>query len=959
MPGLGVAAPPGSERQTPMVPAYRKGINNKSFLFTCIENTSDRWKQDPTGMQLAVSRHDGLTQTIVRESGGRVFKITGDSFFCVFDHLDTALSCALTLQQRLAEEPWNQSANPLKIGIVINTGSADDLDGEYRGEVIDRTTALLAAVNGGQILLSQAAAGLARARFDDALVFEDLGKHLLNDLLEPEQVTQVTRPGEAAAFPPLKSLNNYPHNLTAQDTPLLGRETEITQACRMVLTGQGHLLTLFGPGGTGKTRLGLQIAARLMPEFTDGVFFVDLSPLHSPLQVAQALVAALGLKEGIGNARGQYLRLEESLKTYLKTRRVLLVLDNFEHVLDATSLVNQFLGAAPNLRIIVTTRSVLKVYGEQEFAVLPLKLPDARRLPAVEDLAAYPAVALFVRRAQQAQPDFGLTAENAGAVVDVCRALDGLPLAIELAAAHANTLTPQQMLDQLSSRLGWLEDAGPHLNRPLRQQSLQEAIAWGYDLLEENEQIIFTRLAVFTGGCTLEAAEAVCDPDMMGEIDVLEGLTRLLNNSLLRQVEGLNSEPRFTMLQTIHQYAFEKLQERGEEAETRTWHAQYFTGVVEEAGPKLTGPEQADWFRRFEQENENLRGLMEWSLRGEDQEKVEQALRNSVVLWRYWAAQGYQSDGLAWLETAFSKRGVFEKDLLAQAYNVAGIMSRDQFEYQKAIEFFQAGLAIQRQLGDKAGIANGLHSLGVVAAYMGDYAQAVTYDEEAMSLRRELNDRRGLALSLSFLGALKTSQGEYGPASQFYEEGLRLLRSLGDLRMTALLLNNLGYLRLSQGQPSRARAYFEEGLALRRELHDRSGTAGSILGLADAFSAEGNSNQAIKLYTESFQLSKDTGESLNLAFCLEGIARIFSREGQSRLASFVFGSSEAFREVISTPLQPTDLAGYNEAVAQARLHSDPVTFEAAWVAGRAVSPDEALKVALNEIPASLYQPAPV
>jgi predicted ATPase/class 3 adenylate cyclase len=954
-----MVAQPGSERRTPMVPVYRKGINNKSFLFTSIENTFARWKQDPTGMQLAVSQHDSLTQTIVRESGGRVFKITGDSFFCVFDYLDTALGCALTLQERLAEEPWNKSANPLKIGIVINTGSADELDGEYRGELIDRTTAMLAAVNGGQILLFQAAAGLARARFDDALDFVDLGKHLLNDLLEPEQITQVSRPGQAADFPPLKSLNNYAHNLTVQGTPLLGREPEIAQACRMVLTGQGHLLTLFGPGGTGKTRLGLQIAARLMPEFTDGVFFVDLSPLHSPLQVAQALVAVLGLKEGIGNARGQYLRLEESLKTYLKTRRVLLVLDNFEHVLDATSLVNQFIGAAPNLRIIVTTRSVLKVYGEQEFAVLPLKLPEGRKLPPVEDLAAYPAVALFVRRAQQARVDFGLTAENAGAVVDVCRALDGLPLAIELAAAHANTLTPQQMLDQLSSRLGWLEDAEPNLNRPLRQQSLHEAIAWGYDLLEENEQVIFTRLAVFAGGCTLEAAEAVCDPDMMGEIDVLEGLTRLLNSSLLRQVEGLSSEPRFTMLQTIHQYAFEKLQERGEEEATREWHAQYFTELVEEAGPKLTGPEQADWFRRFEQENENLRGLIEWSLSGDKPEKVEQVLKISVVLWRYWADQGYQNDGLVWLETAIGKSGNFEKDLLAQAYYVGGILGREQFDFPKAIKFFQAGLALQRQLGDKAGIAEGLHSLGVVAAYMGDFAQAVTYDEEAIALRRELKDRRGLALSLSFLGALKTSLGEYGPASTFYEEGLRVLRSLGDLRMTALLLNNLGYLRLSQGQPSRARPYFEESLTLRRELHDRSGTAGSILGLADAFSAEGNSHQAIKLYTESFQLSKETGGSLNLAFCLEGIARILSREGQSLLASFVFGAAEAFREALTTPLQPADLPGYNEAVALARVHSDPASFESAWVSGRAVSPDEALKVALDEVPTTIYQPAQV
>ncbi len=910
-------------------------------------------------MQAAVSQHDSLTQTIVRENGGRVFKITGDNFFCVFDYLDAALTCALTIQRKLIEQPWNQRTISLKAGMAIHTGPVEEWDGEYRGELLDRTVALLAAANGGQILLSQEAGSLARARFDDEVVFEDLGKHYLNDLLDPELLTQASWPGQPANFPPPKSLNNYVQNLPVQGTPLLGREAEIVQACRLVQSGRGRLLTLFGPGGTGKTRLALQVAARLLPDFADGVFFVDLSPLNSALQVAQALASVLGLKEGIGNARGQYLRLEESLKIYLKSRRVLLLLDNFEHVLEATSLVNQFLGVATDLRIIVTTRSVLKVYGEQEFPVLPLKLPEALRLPPIQELANYSAVSLFVRRAKQARPDFYLSEENAEAVVNVCRALDGLPLAIELAAAHANSLTPQHMLDQLRQRLGWLGEADLDPNRPLRQQSLHEAIAWGYDLLEENEQIIFTRLAVFSAGCTLEAAEAVCDPDATGDIDVLNGISSLLNNSLLRQIEGVEREPRFVMLRTIHQYALEQLMARGEEEATRGWHARYYSSLVHEAGPKLTGPEQGGWFRRLEQEYDNLRVIMEWALAGTAQAKIEQVLEISCVLWRFWAAQGYQSDGLGWLEKAFSKSNGAEVALLAKAYNVAGIMCRDQFDYSKAIEFFQAGLVMQRQLGDKAGIAAGLHSLGTVAAYMGDYVQAVTYHEEAMILRRELQDQRGLALSLSFLGALKTSQGEFVPASQFYEEGLRLLRHLGDLRTTALLLNNLGYLRLSQGQPAKARPFFEESLALRRELHDRSGTAGSILGLADAFATEGNSSQAIKLYCESFQLSKETGESLNLAFCLEGIARILSREGQAKTASFIFGASEAFREVISTPIQPTDLPGYNEAVALAQEQSNPLIFQSAWQAGRRVSPEEALKVLMNEVLPATFQPLQV
>jgi predicted ATPase/class 3 adenylate cyclase len=939
-----------------MAAVYTRGFN-KTFLFTSIENAAHGWKHDPTGMQAAVSQHDNLTRTIVRENGGRVFKITGDNFFCIFDSIEAALTGALTIQRTLIDRAWQQTAISLKVGMIIHTGPVEDWEGDCRGEGLDRAIALLAVANGGQILLSEAAAAQARSTFAGNIVYQDLGKHYLNDLLAPESITQVSWPGQPATFPPLKSLNNYVHNLPSQDTPLLGREVEVVQACRLIQSGPGRLLTLFGPGGTGKTRLGLQVAARLLPDFPDGVFFVDLSPLHSGLQVAQTLVQILGLKEGLGNARGQYLRLEESLKAYLKPRQVLLLFDNFEHVLDATSLINQLLGAAPTLRIIVTTRSVLKVYGEQEFPVLPLKLPETPQLPPIQDLANYSGVALFIRRAAQAQPDFHLTEENAAAVVNVCRAVDGLPLAIELAAARANSLTPQQMLEQLTSRLSWLAEADLDSNRPLRQQSLHETIAWGYDLLEEDEQVIFTRLAVFAGGCSLEAAEAVCDPDFTGAIDVLEGITSLLNNSLLRQVSAGEGEPRFIMLQTIHQYALEQLVERGEEELARSWHAHYFGGLVQEAGPKLTGPEQAEWFRCLEQEYDNLTGLMDWALSGAEPAKIEQVLEISCVLWRFWSAQGYQSDGLNWLEKAFNNSSGLGVELLARAYNVAGIMCRDQFDYAKAIEFFQAGLDLQRRLGDKTGIAAGLHSLGTVAAYMGDYGRAVTYHEEAIALRRELNDQRGLALSLSFLGALKTSQGEFVPASQFYEEGLRLLRSLGDLRTTALLLNNLGYLRLSQGQPVKARPFFEESLALRRELHDRAGTAGSILGLADAFATEGKSERAIELYCESFQLSKETGESLNLAFCLEGIARILSQDGQAKIASFIFGAVEAFRESINTPIQPTDLPGYKLAVAQARQQLDPTTFQRAWLSGRLVTPEEALKTLLNEAPLAGFQVA--
>src|SRR5262245_47692373 len=525
-----------------------------AFLFTDIEGSTQLWERDRAAMERALERHDQIMRQTIDAYGGHVFKTGGDAFDAVFATAADALDAILAAQRALAAEPWG-ATGPIRVRAALHVGAAQQRDGDYFGVPLNRVARLCAAGHGGQILLSLAAQELVRDALPKGASLRDLGEHRLKDLARPERIFQVVAPDLIADFPALRSLDSYRHNLPPQPTALIGREAEIAAVCGLLRRDDTHLLTLTGPGGTGKTRLALQAAAELLDDFRDGVFFVPLAPIRDPQLVAAAIAAALGVKEAGDQP------LPELLKAHLRGKQTLLLLDNFEQVADAARLVAELLAAAPHLKAIVTSRETLHLYGEREYGVPPLSLPDLRRLPPIERLTQYEAVRLFIERAQAVRPDFAITTENAPAVAEICARLDGLPLAIELAAARSKLFPPKALLARLGNRLALLT-GGPR-DLPHRQQTLRDAIAWSYDLLDVAEQALFARLGVFVGGCTLETAQAVLSDDDRtdGEVAVFirsdtipDGLVSLLDKSLLKQSEGADGEARFTMLETLQEY---------------------------------------------------------------------------------------------------------------------------------------------------------------------------------------------------------------------------------------------------------------------------------------------------------------------------------------------------------------------------------------------------------------------
>ena len=501
-----------------------------TFLFTDIEGSSRMWEKSPQTMRTALARHDEVIRSAIETTGGHVFKTMGDAFCAAFPTAPDALEVALSTQRALLvdQEVWGE-AGPLLVRMALHTGAAEEREGDYFGPPLNRVARLLSAGHGGQTLLSLPAQELVRDLLPVGVELRDLGEHRLKDLARPERVFELLAPDLPADFPPLRTLESRPNNLPMQPTLLVGREREVEEVRGRLLAPEVRLLTLTGPGGTGKTRVALQAAADLLDEFEDGVYFVALATITDPTLVASTVAQVLGVRESGDQP------LIEGIKDYLKDKRLLLVLDNFEQVLEAAPLAGELL-SAPRLEVLATSRIALGVYGEHEYAVPPLEVPDPKRLPGLEALSQYEAVRLFIERARAAKADFEITNENAPAVAEICARLDGLPLAIELAAARVKLLPPKAMLGRLGRRLKLL--TGGARNLPERQRTLRGAIEWSHALLEEGEKTLFARMAVFSGGRTLEAIEAVCDAGGDLPLDTFEGVSSLLDKSLLRQEEG-------------------------------------------------------------------------------------------------------------------------------------------------------------------------------------------------------------------------------------------------------------------------------------------------------------------------------------------------------------------------------------------------------------------------------------
>jgi predicted ATPase/DNA-binding XRE family transcriptional regulator len=718
----------------------------------------------------------------------------------------------------------------------------------------------------------------------DRAEFEQAARHLV--------VSPTTSPVQPASW----------SNLPVPHTPLVGRQRDLAILRALLQSPDVRLLNLCGPGGVGKTRLGIQVASDVCDHYPDGVYFVPLAAIRETGLLYSAMAQILGVREA-----GEQ-PLHECVQAYLRDKVALVVLDNFEQIVAAAPLVADLVVTCPRLTVMVTSRAALRVQGEQEYAVTPLALPEPGDAPPLESLEQYAAVNLFVQRARSVRLDWTLTDASAPIVVEICRRLDGLPLAIELAAARIKVLPPRSLLARLTRRLEVLTGGARDL--PARQQTMRSAIAWSYELLRAPEQALLRRLAVFVGGCTLEAAEAVCGTAAGMSVDVLEGLAKLVDNSLVYVEEQQSHlpalpEPRVMILETIREFALECLHADGEAAELQRRHVSYLLDLAENAEVELTGADQAAWLGRLEAEHDNIRAALSWT---REHSEAALGLRLAGALWRFWEAHGHLSEGRRWLD-----------DLLTRAGR----------ETPEAVR------------------AKALHGAGALAFRQGDFAHARDSAEQSLALRRALGDTHGIALSLNSLGIVALDQGDLEHAAALLEESVALKRALGETWSLAISLDNLGQAAQYRGDFERAVSLMEESLALKRLLGDEGGIALSLNNLGDVRREQGEYERAARLYMDSLALYATVGNPYVAAACLEGIAVVAGARGQVMRAATLYGAAAAVRESIGAPLPPAEQGIYERTVATLRAALGEEAFAAAWAAGRALPPTEAIALAVD------------
>jgi predicted ATPase/class 3 adenylate cyclase/DNA-binding CsgD family transcriptional regulator len=918
-----------------------------------------------------------VLRTAFEQRNGKVVDTQGDAFFVVFARATDAVQAGVAAQRALTSYAFPNGA-AVQVRMGLHTGEPQRTAEGYVGLDVHRAARIMSAGHGGQVLLSQATCSLVGQEPPEGASLRDLGEHRLKDLGRPVRLFQLVISDLPADFPPLHTLENSPNNLPVQPTPFLGREHEVVAIEDLLHREDVRLVTLTGPGGIGKTRLALQVAADVSELFSSGVFFVNLAPISDPALVVPAIAQTLVIREGSG--RTLLSRLTEELQQ----QQMLLLLDNFEHVVSAAAQVATLLIACPQLKVLVTSREVLHVRAEHEFPIPPLALPDPNHLPDLATLSHQTAVALFLQQAQAIRPDFQLTDTNARAIAELCGRLDGLPLAIELAAARMKLFSPRALLARLGSRLSVLTSASRDV--PARQQTLRNTIGWSYQLLDAREQRLFRQLSVFVDGCSMEAIEALCIPPDSAPAPILDGVASLVDKSLLQHVEQqVGEEPRFVMLETLREYALESLESHGETQAARRAHATYFLALAEEAEQGMTGPQQAVLLERLEQEHDNLRAAMQWSTSHAEEGKAI-ALRLGGALYPFWYVRAYFSEGRDFLERALSQCDEVAAPVRAKALYAASQLHEALGSLDRAEEFYEQSLALYRELGDTLGIANCLHLLADIAWGRGNLAVARALGEESLMLFREVDDKRSVAYLLYHLGSLAVEQGEYTRGRDLLTESLTITRELGDTRIMALSLFKLallyqssggdlvqahtlleesfalsrevgdkenianclslsGMLALSEGDAASARSLTEQALALFQEMKLQDGTALSLYALAEVAAVGGDSARSQALYEHGVGVARKAGDKRTITSGLEGLAAAVAAQGNYTWAAHLWGAAEALREAIGMPLPPVEHGSYHRAVAAARTELGEQAFAAAWAQGRTQSPEQALATA--------------
>ena len=839
-------------------------------------------------MPLLMARHDAISRAAVERNRGTIVKMTGDGVHAAFDRPVDALIATLEIQKQLSQ---TQAADglPLALRCGLHAGVDERRDGDFYGRAVNRAARIMCAAHGGQMLMSKVVADQVGGMLPDGAALRDLGTVRLRDLSGPEHIYQLVHPNLRADFPALRSLEGTPNNLTQQLNSFVGRERELTEIKEMLASNR--LVTLLGMGGIGKSRLSMQLAAAVLDDFPDGVWFVELAALTDPSLVAQAVASTLGVKEEAGGS------VIDALTKYVRDLKLLIILDNCEQVVHGCADISKrLLQAGTQVKILTSSRDYLQVAGETVYHVPTLSVPEAQQQVDLESLIQHEAVRLFVDRASAARRDFRLHEKNATAVIDICRRLDGIPLAIELAAARVRTLSVPAIAERLSDRFRLLI-TGDRTVLP-RQRTLRALIDWSYDLLSEQERTLFQRLSVFAGGWTLEAAEAVCAHGSVRSEDVVELLGHLVEKSLvILEV----SKDRYRMLDTVRHYAQEKLSELNESNVVRRQHRDFYLELAERARPELTGPAQAFWLARVDQEHDNLLAAHAWSI-GPDGVAAH-SLRLIFALRPYWIYRGFIGLG---------------HSISLQSLQAPQAKTRDLLRCQA------------------------LHVVGQLGCYLGRYAEAVEFLEESLSIANLIGDQIRIAAVQQPLGMAYAGSGDSVRARLHFENAVNLTRSLGNKRQLMAAMNALAQLHRADGQFDEAEPLYRDVLALARELGDQPSVAIGLLNLAMVSIAQRSSDKARPVLLEALRIAAATGSQPVAQSALEVCAGLAAEEGQWQDAASLFGAAESYKGRTGLQRDPTDDSFLNPLIDKVRCALGQQRFAACEGTGRKQTHEEAM-----------------
>ncbi|MFO7583821.1 MAG: adenylate/guanylate cyclase domain-containing protein [Anaerolineales bacterium] len=915
-----------------------------TFLFTDLENSTPLWENYPVEMRQASARHDALLRAIIEQHRGWVVKTTGDGFHAVFESPADGVAAALAGQLVIGAEPWPETTGPLKVRIGLHTGESQEREGDYFGAEVNLAARVMGLGHGGQVLLSDTTATLVKRSLPENCSLLELGEHRLKGISAIVQIHQLCHPDLAAEFPALKSLATFKHNLHRQLSTFIGREKELGEVKRLLKNTP--LLTLLGPGGTGKTRLMLQVAEEVIEDYPDGVWLVELAPLTDPALIPERVAASLNLQEQPGR------KIFDTLAGYLRRRELLLLLDNVEHIVQASAeFTEQLLEHCPKLTMLITGREALFIEGETAIQVPPLSLPKEKQ--TLEEIAGSEGVQLFLERARAVRPDFALTEGNGATIAEVVRRLDGIPLALELAAARLRMLTIEQINEHLNDRFRLL--TGGRRTALPRQQTLQALIDWSWQLLDQKEQILLRRLSVFSGGWDLEAAQTVTGFNPLDTFDVFDQLEQLINKSLITVAYPPSGEARYGMLESIRQFAQDKLFEANEGEILRDRHADYFVKFAQESEYHLVRDTMVSWVKRILLEMDNLRAVLTWTF----DDRPELALRISSALLYHWAHWIHPSEARNWLETSIDKtRNLTEsqpgEDLiedLIKAYLGLGIIHSLFGENLKSVATIDEGIALAREYGDLERMTHGI-AWRINVLIVNQYEISPDWEQE-VDRALEISEQHRFEISEGWLNLVKfflyAYQGEFAKAFPHFQRVIEIAGEFNNPRINANVLQIQARMAALQGEPETAKDYFLKAIDDFRAINDQRNVLHSKSDLAHLYRRTGKFQEARQLYRETIKGWQEEGSLPAVAHQLECFAITAIASGNNKHAARLLGRAKATREELNTPsTDPLEIFEMEQAMKQLAGAMGEVERDRVMAEGSEMSMDEAVALALSK-----------